>query len=192
MSLSVPSKPRPAAPGPLRPRPTDRFPDLVRLDETALPPVTAGVLALATKLAAADPDFHRKKGPSEGDHHTTGYMAKLGTAIAGKWGGQVEAEQPVPSDLVKWRIDFYVPAESTAIEIALSSANPNTEMEKDIFKALVAREQGLEIDRLVLIGKAGTLKRLNNPAALVTRDFVRRHHGLAVLVREFPNAGDRP
>ncbi len=184
--------PRVAAPKTSKAAIQERFPDLVALDRTALPPITAGLLALATKLAAADPDFHRKKGPSAGDHHTTGYMAKLGAAIATKWGGQVEAEQPVPSDLVKWRIDFYVPAESTAIEIALSSANPNTEMEKDIFKALFAREQGLEIERLVLIGKSGTLKRLNNPAALVTRDFVRRHHGLAVLVREFPNEEEHP
>jgi hypothetical protein len=64
----------------------------------------------------------------------------------------------------KYSFDFFIPSEQTAVDIALSLRNVVTEFEKDIFKAILAKDGGKELTRLIMVGKHGVhMKDLGRP-----------------------------
>ena len=142
----------------------------------------------AQKLAEQHPDFFKVKGPGEGDRASNQYMGNLRKLAEGLFGRDY-SETRVRADL-DFKFDFYFPDEATVVEIALSLDKPMTEMEKDIFKCLLAREDGKQVDRLVLVAKPGGENRQATPGQKAIREFVGRRFGLAIevfeLVREEP------
>lgn len=84
----------------------------------------------------------------------------------------------------KFSVDFYIPNEMAVVEIELSARNPHTNFERDVFKCLLATDAGNPVEKLVILGKPGTLKRLSMPDHLAIRAWLKRNHKIEVEVAE--------
>lgn len=81
-------------------------------------------------------------------------------------------------------VDFYVRPEKTVIEVELSAGSSGTNLERDIFKVLLAKDAGEDISTLIILGVPGTVKRQLEPGPRAILAWVKRHHNLEVSVRE--------
>jgi len=154
-------------------------------------------MMIANELVAANPAFAQVKGPGSGNYATNELMRELRRAVAVHF-GQDHSEQRVCGEATALAVDFYFREASTIVEIALGLQNPGTEFEKDILKALIAKELGHPVDRLVLISRAGGRKKCNQPGrpshgrdkSIVSPSRYakslgsRAHHGVGVSVNE--------
>jgi hypothetical protein len=84
----------------------------------------------------------------------------------------------------RYCFDSYFPDERTAVEIALSLHNPISEYERDIFKCLLAREEGVELTRLIFIARPGSLSRQRAPGPRKIAALVENHFGLRIDILE--------
>jgi hypothetical protein len=100
-----------------------------------------------------------------------------------RWPTQCSVDEPV-IDGLNYSFDFYVPAENTVIEIALSIRNIVTEFEKDVFKAILSKANGKRIKKLILIGKSGSVKRQDQSGPNAIKAWVRKHCGIIIEVKE--------
>ena len=141
------------------------------------------LFALAQLVADETEDFHTKKGPGAGDKASTVYLKKLNKMADELFGIRCRQQESV-CDGTKLTFDFYFPSEKTAVEIALSLANPHTEFERDIFKALLANDAGKPVVKLMLIGRPGSVKRHNRGDSLAIAKLVKAHYDINIQVRE--------
>lgn len=145
-------------------------------------PRIAKLFLAAQKIAWQTPNFFQKKGPGPGNHANLQFMSSLRQVANGLFGCDL-SEKPV-CGAADYRLDFYLPEERTAVEFAFGLCYPLSEYERDIFKCLLAQEDGLPIERLVLIGKPGALARQGADGPVMIANFVARTHGLKVEVME--------
>ena len=122
------------------------------------------------------------RGQGAGNRITNQAMTRINAIIAAKH-GQHTVEQAL-SSLNKQSVDFYFGDEKTIIEIEFSFSNPYPCLEKDSFKALLAREQGHSVERLVIIGDPGSLRRSAAAAPRAIMAWLKEHHQLHVDVME--------
>jgi hypothetical protein len=151
-------------------------------------PIYGDILDVIRAQAALLPDFDRRLGPGglAGNGMTHRFInLMLNPAVAERWGDQVKINEPATRKC-RLNFDFYVPSEATAIEVALSLRNIGTEYEKDIFKALLAKADGKPMERLILIGKFGSIKRHNLPASRAIREWVVNQSGIQIKIFELP------
>ena len=122
------------------------------------------------------------RGQGAGNHVTNQAMEQIDEIIASRYGKKtVEREL---SSLNKQTVDFYFEDEKTIVEIEFSFSNPYPCLEKDSFKALLAKEEGYPVERLVIIGDPGSLKRSSAPAPKAIIAWLKHHHQLQVVVME--------
>src|SRR5271154_4604004 len=99
-------------------------------------------------------DVFKPRGQGGGNNVTNEAMAYLNDLV------QKEYEQNVIEQVLcndnKQSVDFYLEAERTVIEVEFSLSNPYPSLEKDLFKVLLAKDSGKQIDKLVLIGDPGS------------------------------------
>lgn len=145
-------------------------------------PMEARLFLLAQGIATGTPDFFRVKGAGIGDIASSVFMRQLRTSAA-KLFGTDYSEKRVCGH-AKFAIDFYFPDEQTAVEVALSLRNPSSEYERDIFKCLLAIEDGCKVRRLVFITKPGGHWRLQKAGASAIASYVERKFDLAIEIRE--------
>lgn len=124
---------------------------------------------LAQKIAERTPGFFDTKGPGAGDRASLEFMKNLRKAAKGLF-GQDFSEKRV-NDQVAFAIDFFIPDERTAVEVALGLHNPLTEYERDIFKCLLARESGYQVNRLLFVAKPGGLVKQTAPGPKAIADL---------------------
>ena len=148
------------------------------------------ILDMAARIAAEDPTFSFRKGPGKnaGNGATAKFIKSLNDDVQAKFLDQVEINKRVIAG-AKFNFDFYVASERCAIEIALSARNIVTEVEKDIFKAILANENNLTVDRLMIVGKVGTIKRHSAPGPRAIREWVQKKCGIRVEIGEFSEPG---
>lgn len=135
---------------------------------------------LVQKLAEKTPDFFEIKGAGDGDHATNNFMRNLRTIARKFYGANLHEKQCVPG--ANFRFDFYLKDEGTVIEIALSLRNPNSEFEKDLLKCILAKQQGLQIEHLLLISKPGGMKKANEPGRKQMARLAQADFGITVEV----------
>lgn len=129
-------------------------------------------------------DFQKVKGPGAGDRATHQFMRTLRDKAEDTFGADFSEQKLCgPNELA---VDFYFPGEATVVEVALGLPNPNTEFEKDILKALMARDQGYEVEKLVFISRAGAEKKCAQPGRSAMRDWAETRHGLGIDVYDLP------
>jgi hypothetical protein len=140
------------------------------------------LLALARRLASADPNFLSTKGPGIGNKATNRFMSELRALAKTTFGGEF-AEQKIcgSSGLC---VDYYFPHEATVVEIALGLNKPKTEFEKDILKVIMAKEAGHVIKRLVLICKPGGLKKCSQPGRRDVIAWLKSKHDVQTEIHE--------
>jgi hypothetical protein len=145
------------------------------------------LLKLIIEKAALIPSFNHRLGPrgcENGNVPTRRFGSFISELVRIKWPDQVTINQPAICN-AKFKFDFYMPTEATAIEIALSMRNSVSEYEKIIFMALLAKEGGLPLQRLILIGKRGSISTRNRPGSKAIRDWVKIRFNLEVEIHEF-------
>jgi hypothetical protein len=138
-----------------------------QLQNSRLGEKSTQVLRLAQSIANEQKDFFLRKGPGRGDRSTAEFIQSLHEQLAagsgGGFVGGIEPEKTFVDSVSGARVDFWIPAEQTIIEIALGLRNPLSEFERDVLKALIARDEGIPISTLVLLGKPSALKRTSAP-----------------------------
>ena len=137
---------------------------------------------MANEIAGMTPDFHGIKGPGAGDNANHVFMATLRSRARDTFGKDY-AEKQISGD-IKSAVDFYIPEEKTIIEIALALRVPLSEFQKDIFKALLARDNGVEVEHLVFVAKPGARKRHQEPASQAIIHWLKKHYSINVAIEE--------
>jgi len=140
------------------------------------------LLEIAQKVVADTPDFFLTKGPGLGDRATIAFMGNLHDLASQEFGSDY-AEQSICGNN-SFRVDYYFPSDATIVEVALGLSKPKTEFEKDILKAIMAKEAGHEVERLVFISKPGALKKCSQPGRRAIIDWLLRNDGIATEVHE--------
>lgn len=137
---------------------------------------------LAQRIAERTPGFFDTKGPGAGDRASLEFMKNLREAAQGVF-GQDFSERRV-NNHIAFAIDFVFPDEGTAVEVAFGLHNPLTEYERDIFKCLLAKESGCQINRLVFLAKPGGIAKQAAPGPKAIAQFVACKFGLQVEILE--------
>lgn len=121
------------------------------------------LFSLAQGVADERLTFFEIKGPSIGDHDTAQFMLEL-RRQAGQAFGMDHSEKKIcgANNLC---VDFYFAEEATIVEVALGLRNPTSEYERDVLKAIMAKECGNPVNHLLFISKPGAAKRLSQPGA---------------------------
>ncbi len=140
------------------------------------------LLSLAQELAANDPGIFEIKGPGAGDRATNAFMSDLRERAHIEFKNDYAEREICGTN--GFRVDYYFPAEATIVEIAFGLPKPKTEFERDILKAIMAKEAGYDVVRLVLISKPGAQKKCSQPGRVAIMEWLRRNHGIAVEVYE--------
>jgi len=141
------------------------------------------LLGLIDELVANSPEFGPVKGPGKGNVATNALMRDLRHAATRTFGVD-HSEQKICGDNTSLAVDFYFSKAATVVEVALGLGNPATEFEKDILKALMAKELGHAVQRLVLISRPGAGKKCRQPGRRAIIEWVRQKHDVAIDVRE--------
>jgi hypothetical protein len=81
-------------------------------------------------------------------------------------------------------VDYYFPSEATIVEVALGLPKPTTEFERDILKAVMAKDTGHAVRWLFFISKPGGQKKCAQPGRTAIIDWARKSHGIDVVVRD--------
>jgi hypothetical protein len=140
------------------------------------------LLLLAQAIARRTPDFFEKKGPGAGDHATALFVRSLCQLAKKEFGS--DYSEKIVCKAAKSRFDFFFPDEGTVVEFAFGLHNPISEFERDVFKCLLAIEDGSSVKKLILIGKPGAIARLNAPAPKAIIELVAKRFNLAVEILE--------
>ena len=82
------------------------------------------------------------------------------------------------------KVDFYIQDEATIIEVALSLWNSNSEFERDIFKALLAKGCRNPVKQLIFISKPGAEKHHEQASSKAIMDWVKKEHGISIEIRD--------
>jgi hypothetical protein len=146
------------------------------------------VIELAQHLAEETPGFFEVKGAGVGDRATNAFMVELRKRAAATLGEDF-AERRICGEN-NLAVDFFFPEEAAVLEVAFSLRNPASEFERDLLKALMAKESGHEVRRLVFLSKPGALKRHKQPSTGAIVAWTRRKHGLDVEFHELRAGSD--
>jgi hypothetical protein len=141
------------------------------------------LIALAQQLADEIPGFFETKGPGKGDRATNSFMARL-RQQAREAIGEDLSEQKIVAENTSFAVDFYFPDEGTIVEVALGLRNALSEFERDILKAILAKEQTATVKRLIFVSKPGALKRHSQPSSQAVLSWLKRNYGIEVSIRE--------
>lgn len=142
---------------------------------------TETLIALARQIAGRDNEFQLIRGPGTGNRATNTYMKALREAACAELGDCAEKCVCGPN---RFCVDFYLEREGTIVEIALGLPNPATEFEKDLLKAIMAKDAGNHVDRLVLISRPGAIRKCAQPGRAAMIAWIKRHHSIDVVIEE--------
>jgi hypothetical protein len=143
---------------------------------------TMKLIELARMLAGENPEFQAVLGPGGGDKATGKFMRDLRERALAELGTDYSEKRVCGQNSLA--VDFYIPEEQTVIEVALGLPNPSSEFEKDILKAIMARETGEAVTRLVFISRAGAAKKCCQPGRTAVKSWAKAKHGLDIEVHD--------
>ena len=103
------------------------------------------------------------RGEGDGNRVTNAAVARINGVVSREFGSEIV--QCVLCGGNKQSVDFYLRDEGTIIELEYSLKNPYPCIEKDLFKAFLAKEAGVDVRRLLLVGDPGSRKRLQRSGA---------------------------
>jgi hypothetical protein len=145
--------------------------------------VTSKLIDLARSEARKIHKFNEPLGPGKGNKRSNDFTRRLRWLAETRLQSAIQAEHPTISG-ANYRFDYFIPSEKTVIEIALSLHNANTEFEKDIMKVLLAKYHGLDIRRLVFLGKTGSESRMQEAGPAALKAYAKSKYKLIIDVIE--------
>lgn len=137
---------------------------------------------LAKRVANSNPEFQFVKGPGAGNRATNGFLREIRKLALDEFGEDF-SEQRICGQTSQ-AVDFYFPAEGTIVEVALGLPNPASEFEKDILKAIMAKENGCRIRQLVFISRPGSAQMCQQPGRVGFISWARARHGISIKIYE--------
>jgi hypothetical protein len=144
----------------------------------------AKLIKLVQDLAAMNPEFQAVLGPGVGDKATGKFMRRLRERASVHFGNDYSEKQICGQNALS--VDFYFPKEQTIVEVALGLPNSTTEFGKDILKAIMAKETGQAVIRLIFISRAGAIKKCSQPGRSAMKVWAESKHGLTIEVHDLP------
>jgi len=81
-------------------------------------------------------------------------------------------------------VDFWLEDEFTILEMEFNILSSPPVLEKEIFKALLAKDAGKDVRHLILIGDPGSVMISQTPTAVAMRDWVERRHQIRAQIWE--------
>lgn len=145
---------------------------------------SAQLVEIASQLASELEDFQAVKGPGDGDRANARFMKELARRAQARFGSD-SSERRICGE-TGFRVDFYFEDEKTIVEVALGLPNPLSEFERDILKALVAKESCRGVERLVLISRAGGEAKCKQPGRAAFVHWALKYHDLKIDVYDLP------
>jgi hypothetical protein len=88
-------------------------------------------------------------------------------------------------------VDFWLEDEQTIMEMEFNILSSPLVLEKEIFKALLAKEAGKDVRHLILIGDPGSALLSHAPTPESVINWVERRHQIRVQIWELKERGDR-
>jgi hypothetical protein len=140
------------------------------------------LITIAGQLANEIVGFFEIAGPGKGDTRTQAFMKNLGLRAENEFGRNF-AEREICGQTAL-RPDFYFSEEGSIVEIALSLRNPNSEFERHILKAIIAKEAGHHVNKLLLLCKPGGEARHRQPSSMAFIDWLHRQHKIEMIIRD--------
>lgn len=141
---------------------------------------------IAQAIASETPDFFEVKGPGPGNQATNAFMNELRERATAEFGEDFSEDRICGENA--FAVDYYFPEDATIVEIALGLLKPNTEYEKDVLKAIMAKEFGHAVEKLVFISKPGAQSKCAQPGRVAIKEWLVRHHGIVIEVHELRDA----
>jgi hypothetical protein len=146
------------------------------------------LIAIIQAVADENATFFEVKGPGAGDLHTNRFIAEIKERARTAFNEDFSEHRICKNN--GFAVDYYFRDEETIVEIALGLKNPGSEFEKDILKALMAKDNEHPVQHLVLIGKPGAERRCAQPGRQGFIDWARTHHQLSIKVCDIKNISD--
>lgn len=81
-------------------------------------------------------------------------------------------------------VDFWLPDEHAIVELELNLAGATPLLEKEVVKALLAKDAGQDVRHLILIGDPGSVQRHQSSTAKAVMHWVERQHQIRVEIWE--------
>lgn len=141
------------------------------------------LLAIAREVASANPEFQAALGPGAGNLATNAFLHELRRRARIEFAGSDFCEQKICGDN-SLAVDFYFPEEATIVEVALGLPNPASEFEKDVLKAIMAKERGHDVKRLFFISRPGAIGKCSQPGRVAMRAWAAESHQLQIEIHE--------
>jgi hypothetical protein len=138
---------------------------------------------LAKRIAAKQDDFHVVRGPGAGDKATIGFMRELQRRALALFDGENYSEKRICGSN-SFAVDFYFPEEGTIVEVALGLPNPASEFEKDVLKAIMAKESGHVVERLLFISRPGASRKCSQPGRTAISEWALKKHDIRIEIRD--------
>lgn len=137
---------------------------------------------IANEVAAEIHGFFLINGPGKGNKLTNSYIHEVGRRARELFGEDFSEKKLCGENSLK--VDFYFPDEATIVEIALGLSKPNTEYEKDILKAIMAKNLGNKVNRLLFFCKPGGEKKCRQPGRSAVKHWLNNNVGIELEVRD--------
>lgn len=145
-------------------------------------PMAERLLRIANEVAATIPDFLEAKGPGPGNKATNAFMRDLRVRATELLAGDF-AEKKICGKSA-FAVDVYFADEAVILEVALGLGKPNSEYEKDILKAVMAKELGNPVKHLFFVSKPGATSRCLQPGRVAIKAWAERLHGISIRIHE--------
>ena len=114
------------------------------------------------------------------DHLKSMVIEELGPGVANQFLSKANRQA----------VDFWIEDEQTIVEVEYSMWSLDPLLEKEVFKALLAKDAGKDVRHLILIGDPGSVRRWQKPTPQSIIDWVQRHHHIRVQIRELTESAD--
>ena len=134
-------------------------------------------------------DILNARRAGSGNHYTREVIDHLKSLVIEEFGAGV-ANQFL-SQKNRQSVDFWLEDEQTIAEVEFSMLSFSPVLEKEVFKALLAKDAGKDVRHLILIGDPGSGERYQTPTPRSVMDWVERHYQIRVQIWELKE-GDKP
>ncbi len=147
------------------------------------------IFQLAQEVVAAY-DLLNARRANSGDLYTREVIDHLKFLVMEEFGPG--AANQFLSKANRQSVDFWIENEQTIVELEYSLGNSDPLLEKEVFKALLAKEAGHDVRHLILIGDPGSVRRWQTPTPRSVMAWVERHHEIRVQLWELRESGSLP
>lgn len=146
------------------------------------------IFQLAQEVAASYDLLHARRVGS-GNSYTREVIDHLKSVVIEELGPEV-ANQFL-SKANRQSVDFWIEDEQTIMEVEYSLWSSDPSLEREVFKALLARDAGKDVRHLILIGDPGTVRQWQTPTPQSVVNWVNRHYQIRVQIWELTEKGRR-